>query len=283
MEVHAAYVTRPPAQKVNSAYLLDKTKRDQVLELVGRVKPDAVFDTGALHNVDYCEAHPQEAMAVNRDGTKNLADACATSGSKFVFVSTDYVFDGGRGPYSEKDVPGPINVYGQSKLEGERAATEACSRCAVVRPSVVYSWVPPETAGTSSSGKPLNFGTWLVRQLKAGNRLNIVDDQLGSPTLADDLASAMLALASSSAVGIFHTAGSTVLSRYDFSVRMAKALRLDGSLITAVRSSQFKQAARRPANSGLVSEKLRAVVGHRMMEIDEALGVFAGQVRGEAT
>jgi dTDP-4-dehydrorhamnose reductase len=110
-----------------------------------------------------------------------------------------------------------------------------------------------------------------------------VDDQIGSPTLADDLASAMLALASSSASGVFHAAGSTVLSRYDFSLKMAEALGLDASLIHPVQSSQFKQAARRPANSGLISERLWVVAGHRMMEIDEALGTFTKQMRGVAT
>jgi dTDP-4-dehydrorhamnose reductase len=282
-EVHAAYVTRPPIQNVRSSHLLDKTKRDQVMELVEKVRPEVVFDTGALQNVDYCEANPQEALAVNRDGTRNLAEACSLYGARFIFVSTDYVFDGEGGPYSEDDAANPVNAYGLSKLEGERAALEACAGCVVVRPSVVYSWVAPGDGGASSSGKPLNFGAWLIRQLQTGKQLTIVDDQFGSPTLADDLASAMMALASSSASGVVHTAGSTVLSRYEFALRMAKAVGLDESLLHPVKSSQFKQAARRPANCALISEKLRIVAGHRMMEIDEALLAFARYMRGGST
>ena len=279
-KVFGTYKSREPLESLDGSFQLNKTDKARVDEIVFRVAPDVVVDTGALHNVDYCETHTEEAYKVNRDGTGNLALASSKMGAKFVFVSTDFVFDGLKAPYTEGDLPNPTSVYAQSKLAGEKVALESNSKTIVCRPAVIYSWVrTSQQVGASSSGKPLNFGAWLASQLLAKKEVKIVTDQITSPTLADDLAGAILALSKSSANGIFHTAGDTAMSRYDFSVRLAEKIGCDPSLIHPIKSSELKQVAKRPLNSSLISTKLARVTGYSMMEIDTALDMFASQSR----
>ncbi len=281
-EVFGGHMSRPWADGQRQSVAFNKADRDSVAKALSETEPEVVVDTGALHNVDYCETHPEEAMAVNAIGTRNVAEECARNGSRLVYVSTDFVFDGNGAPYSEGSVPNPLSVYARSKLEGERHALSHTSNI-VVRPSVIYSWVPESRRGQgSASGKPLNFAAWLVSQLTAGKQVSIVNDQVASPTLADDLARAVLAIVKSGKSGLFHTAGATPLSRYDFSVKLAERLGLDAALIRPIQSSGLKQAAKRPRDSSLLSERIGKEVGYRMLGIESALDEFAGQAGVES-
>lgn len=280
--VAGTYRLRPPALEGVELCPLDKTSAAEVEATVRRLAPDAVVDTGALHNVDYCETHPDEAMAVNRDGARTLAAAAHARKARFVYVSTDFVFDGsGTPPYRESDEPRPQSVYARSKLEGERAVHDADPGSASARPSVIYSWTPLGGPAESTSGKPLNFASWLVRQVLDGRRVRIVDDQVASPTLADDLAGALLALAGRPASGVFHAAGGTPLSRYDFADRLLQRVGLGTALLDRISSDQLKQVAARPRNSSLRSDRLAREVGYRMLEIGPALDRFAAQFEAD--
>ncbi|MHB1907371.1 MAG: dTDP-4-dehydrorhamnose reductase [Nitrososphaerales archaeon] len=268
-----AYKSRKPSSSFVESYSLDKVDQEKVQSLISRVKPDIVVDTAALHNVDYCETHPEEANAINHLGTGNVARSSSKAGAKFVFISTDFVFDGKGAPYDEESTPNPESVYAKSKLDGEKASLSLNENCVVCRPAVIYSWVSAQDS-SSSSGKPLNFGAWLVSQLQNKKEVKIVTDQITSPTLADDLAQAILALSrNDSARGVFHTAGATSLSRFDFSVKVAKRFGLDEKLVHPIDSSSLKQVAKRPLNSSLVSKRL-SKYGYKMMEIDQALDRF---------
>jgi dTDP-4-dehydrorhamnose reductase len=280
--VFGTYRTRPPVIDGVSCSPLDKTKPEEVESIYRRLAPDAIVDTGALHNVDYCESHPEEAMAVNRDGVRSLASHAAATKARFVFVSTDFVFDGsGSPPYTEGDAPHPQSVYARSKLEGELAALQAHPGAAVARPSVIYSWAPLGRAADSSSGKPLNFASWLVRQALDGKELRIVDDQVASPTLADDLAGALLVLAGHRASGVFHAAGATPLSRYDFADRLLTRVGLGTGHLTRIHSDQLKQVAPRPPNSSLRSARIARELGYAMLEVGPALDRFDAQMRSD--
>lgn len=276
-EVYATYMTRRPPLEGDRSIPLDKRHRDRVFALFKELKPDVVIDTGAIHNVDYCETHRDEARAVNVEGTKNLAEACEAHDAKFVFVSTDYVFDGTKGNYSEEDVVNPVNYYGLTKLEGERAVARACSRYAIARPSVIYGYVP--SASRSSSGKPMNFAVWLIQKLRSGEPAKIVTDQYSSPTLVDSLAKALLRLAEGDEIGIFHVAGRSRLNRYEFALKIAERIGLDSELISPITTDQLKQAARRPMDSSLKVDKVERSLGLRMLTIDEALREFARQFK----
>jgi len=275
-EVYATYLSRKPPLNESKIFQIDKIDREDTMNLIQKLKPEVVIDTAALHNVDYCETHKDEAWSANVEGTRNVADACKRHGAKIIFISTDYVFDGVEGNYLEDDATNPLNYYGATKLEAEKLVGQTCSNYAIARPSVIYSYVP-FTQRESSSGKPLNFAMWLTQKLRHGESVGIVADQYSSPTLADNLAETLLKLAESEKTGIYHTAGRTRLSRYEFAVKIAQKLNFDQRLITPITTDQLKQVAKRPMDSSLSVEKIEKDLDLRMMAIDEALDRFDRQ------
>jgi len=276
--LYTTYMTRKPPLEEARTFQVDKTDREAIQGLIRRLEPDAVIDTAAVHNVDYCEAHREEVRLVNVEGTRNIAEVCGSLRAKMVFVSTDYVFDGGKGLYKETDPANPVNYYGQSKLEGEKAVREACENHAIARTSVIYSGVSTNTL-QSSSGKPLNFAMWLTQKLGKGEPVNIVTDQYSSPTLADSLAEALIKVCEQDTTGLYHVAGKTRLNRYDFTIKLAEIMGYDQSLVNPLDSSNMKQMAKRPMDSSLDVKKIERTLGIPMLNIDEALTIFSTQAK----
>jgi len=188
------------AHPKEGAVRLDVTDRGATIETVGELRPEHVVHTAALTNVDYCEDHEEEAMAVNGQGTKNVADAARMAGARVVYVSTDFVFDGSKGMYREEDPVNPISVYAYSKLMGEYHVKELKGHV-IARTSVVY--------GNARQ----NFVTWVRDSLAKGQAIKVVTDQYNSPTLSYDCALAIAALIKNGAEGTYHTAGGERISR----------------------------------------------------------------------
>lgn len=274
--LYATYMTRRPTLDSSRVYQVDKINDKSIQELIAKIKPYAVIDTAALHNVDQCETNKEEAHLVNTIGTRSIANACQRNEAKMVFVSTDYVFDGKKGLYRETDQPAPINIYGQSKLEGEQAIKEECENHAIARTSVIYSWVPANSS-QSSSGKPLNFAMWINQKLSKGELLSIVTDQYSSPTLADNLAETLIKICEDDVRGLYHVTGKTRINRYDFTVKLAEKMGYNTSLIKPVTSSRLKQVAERPMDSSLNVEKIENRLKTPMLSIDQALTIFKTQ------
>jgi dTDP-4-dehydrorhamnose reductase len=197
-----------------------------------------------MTNVDACEADRLAAWKANALGPKNVASVAKDTGSKLIYVSTDYVFDGERGMYREDDQTCPINYYGESKLAGERFVREICPDSVIARTSVLYGQNPVRQ----------NFVTWAVDEMKKGNRINIVNDQYTSPTLSSNLADMILGIRDQA--GVFHTCGSERINRYDFTIKIARAFRLDESLVNPITSDQLSWKARRPMDSSLDTSKV---------------------------
>lgn len=233
-----------------------------------------VIHCGAMTDVDGCERDPASAYAINERATRLLAEACSRYRAHLLMVSTDYVFDGADehpGPYSEDDPVHPLGHYGRSKWYGELAVRGACegkTAWTICRTSVVYGSTPWTRA---------NFLTWLLTKLRNGEPIKIVDDQIGSPTLADDLADMLIEIARQQATGVFHTAGGTIVDRYRFALSVANQFGLDSSLIQPVASSEFQQAARRPLKAGLRIDKLRQKLGVTPLSLDESLLRFQAE------
>jgi dTDP-4-dehydrorhamnose reductase len=276
--LYATYMTRKPPLEKERTFQVDKTDREVIQGLIRRLEPDAVIDTAAIHNVDYCETHKDEAKNINTLGTLNVAEVCGKQEAKMVFVSTDYVFDGERGLYNETDKINPVNYYGQSKYDGELAVMKYCTNYSIARTSVIYSHVDIN-AIQSSSGKPLNFAMWLTQKLGKGESINIVTDQYSSPTLADSLAQALLKICEQDVTGLYHIAGKTRINRYDFAVKLAEKMGYDKSLIKPIDSTGLKQLAKRPMDSSLDVSKEEKTLGMPMLNIDEALSIFTTQVK----
>jgi dTDP-4-dehydrorhamnose reductase len=251
---HAQYATVGLAQ-------LDLTDHTGVARAVDQVRPDWIFCPAGLSFVDYCEEHPDEAMATNRDGPAAAARAAEAAGAGFVYYSTDYVFDGKGGPFGEDDAPRPLCIYGRSKHEGEQAVLAACRRAIVIRTSVVYG---PER-------QEKNFVYQLLRAAHAGTGFRLAADQKASPSYNPDVAAASVELAESNLVGIWHIAGPEVLDRYAFALRISRAFALDTSKLTSVTTAALGQKAPRPLDGGLKVAKAQARLKTRLRGPDEGL------------
>ena len=228
---------------------LDTTSADDVDRVIDDARPEALVHAGAFTNVDGAEKQRDLAWASNAEATGIVARACASRGVRLVYLSTEYVFDGTAGPYRETDPVNPLGWYAKTKQAGEQAVIAAGGSWAIARTTVVYGYAQHVRA---------NFVLWLVGKLRAGERVSIVDDQIGSPTLAENLAEMVIALAHSHENGVFNTAGADVLSRLEFSRRIAESFGLDASLIDPSTTASLGQAAPRPLKAGLLMDKFRA-------------------------
>lgn len=237
---------------------IDITSPESVMKVVGELKPEVVINCAAYTDVDGCESNIETAMAVNGEGVGYLAMACRDSGALLVQISTDYIFDGGKGtPYVEDDAPCPLSVYGESKLAGEMNAA-FCPEYLIVRTQWLYGL----------HGK--NFVETMLRLGAEKDELAVVDDQVGSPTWTVDLARAIIALIDGGCRGIYHAANSEYCSWNGF----AKAIFEEAGLNVAVKpmtTTELNRPARRPLYSTLECSKLTGDTGFRPQAWRDAL------------
>jgi dTDP-4-dehydrorhamnose reductase len=218
------------------------TDEASVMDAVMAIRPRWVINTAAMTSVDGCERDPDLAYAVHVDGTRHLVRACERAGSGLITLSTNYVFDGAAGMYHEGDVAYPLNVYGQSKLEGERVVAQANCPHIVIRTAVLYGY---------RVGCRPNFVTWALGALKKGEAIRVVTDEWTNPTYIDDLAMFIFELCQSNFQGLVHFGGRDFLSRFEMVERMCAIFDFDLDLVTPVTSAEFKQPAKRPLRAGL--------------------------------
>ena len=257
---------------VEGAWPLGITDARAVEHAMAFVKPDWVFCPAGLTHVDYCEEHPDEALAVNRDGPLHAARMAQRGGAGFVYYSTEYVFDGERGPYAEDDPARPLSRYGLSKWEGERAILEAMRRAIVVRTTVVY--------GPDRQEK--NFVYQLIRNCRSGQGMRIPVDQVSSPTYNADLAAASVELAERELTGVYHLAGDGVLDRFAFALLACRVFGLDASRLTPVSTAALGQKAPRPLKGGLSIAKARAVLRTLLQSPEAGLRAMREAIEGTA-
>jgi dTDP-4-dehydrorhamnose reductase len=225
---------------------MDITDRDKTCDIIQKIRPDWILNAAAYTDVDGAEKNKELCWRVNVDGVENLCHAVSRSGARLVHISTDYVFDGKSGPYSEEARPNPLGYYGRSKLAGENVLIGSSCRFAIIRTMILYGHAP---------GIRPNFVTWLIEKLKRQEPVRIVTDQYGNTTLADELALGIWHCVEHDFTGILNIAGREITDRLTFAVQVAQVFQLDHSLISPVTTVQLNQAAPRPLNSGLVVEK----------------------------
>jgi dTDP-4-dehydrorhamnose reductase len=225
---------------------LDITRLDPVTKMMKEIKPDFVINAAAFTDVDRCESEPDLAYLVNGIGARNIAIACEEISCPVIQISTDYVFDGTKdGPYHEWDGTAPINQYGLSKLMGERFVTYLTNRFYVVRTSWLYG----------KNGK--NFVDTIGRLLSERDGIDVVSDQVGSPTFTLDLARKLREIVGKG-YGTYHITNSGKCSWHEFAVAIAEKMGIV-KRISPVTSEMFKRPAKRPANS---------VLGHTMLRLE---------------
>jgi dTDP-4-dehydrorhamnose reductase len=246
---HFALVT---ASRRSGEIRLDITDGESVRQAVAEITPDVVVLCAAYTDVDGCERNPEEAYRVNAFGAANVASACVDAGARLLFISTDYVFDGAkRSGYTEWDTPRPLNVYGASKLAGERWIREICPRHWIVRSAWLYGW----------GGRC--FPQTILNAAREGRPLRVVNDQTGSPTFTRDLADVLLQMVQQNvAYGTYHAVNQGSATWYEVAcevIRLATERRLlSGEVsVTPVSSPEWLSPTRRPACSVLRMERLR--------------------------
>lgn len=226
-------------------------------------RPEVVIHAAAMTQVDECEQNKIDCWNVNVTATRFLLDACKETGSRFIYISTDFVFDGLQGPYTEEAEPNPINYYGSSKWGAEKAVIESGLQWTIVRTVLV--------TGNPLSGTRQNIITWVKDKLEKGEKIRVVDDQYRTPTFADDLATGILLVLEKNAQGIFHISGKESLTPYAMAVETARLLDLDESLIEKTDSATLSQAAMRPARTGFVITKAEKELGYQPHSFRESL------------
>jgi dTDP-4-dehydrorhamnose reductase len=246
-------------------FTVDITEKEQTLKSIVTTAPSVVVHTAAETDVDRCETERDLAQRINVGGTANIAAGCARVGAKLILISTDYVFDGLKGNYTETDEPNPISYYGLTKLEAERIVASASSDSLIVRSSVLYGWHPSK----------LNFATWILKGLHERQTLKVVNDHINSPTFADNLAEAIRRGIERNSQGVLHVAGSERITRFDFARRIAREFDLDERLLSPVKMTDLNWIARRPRDSSLSVGKAEKELGVELFGVDRGLDEMA--------
>ncbi|HEX6170506.1 MAG TPA: SDR family oxidoreductase [Chitinophagaceae bacterium] len=241
---------------------MDFTDPFSIHDVFENIKPDVVVHAGAMSKPDECEMDQMKAYLVNAEGTVQLLINSEELKSFFIFLSTDFVFDGERGMYSEDDTPRPVNYYGRTKLEAEEAVKEYEDGWAIVRTVLVY--------GKNHSGHN-NILKIVKEKLEKGEEYNVVDDQVRTPTYVGDLAKGIVSIIEKKATGVFHLSGKDILTPYQMAIKTAEHLKLDSSMIKKVTAASFSQPAKRPLKTGFIIDKARNELGYEPMSFEEGL------------
>jgi dTDP-4-dehydrorhamnose reductase len=262
---------RLPAYPNYTYHSLDITDPVQVEQVMALEKPDYVIHTAAMTNVDTCELEKQTCWQLNVKAVEYLAEACLKHNSFLLHLSTDFIFDGEHGPYTEEAAARPINYYGESKLAAEQILLQSNIRWAIARTVLVY--------GIAHDMSRSNIILWVKKSLEEKKPIQVVDDQWRTPTLAEDLAMACNLIIRQEAQGIFNISGKDLLTPYQMALQTADYFQLDASLITRVDSSTFTQSARRPLKTGLIIDKASRELNYQPHSFSDGIAIVAGQFR----
>ena len=265
-EVYSIYHDEKPIY--GTSIRLDLTDLEKIKQVIQKIKPDIVIHLAAMTNVDDCETEKGLAQTLNVKSTKILAKESAKINSFFVYVSTDYVFDGNEGMKNENDIPNPLGYYGKTKLEGEISLNDLASSWAIARTSTPF--------GIHSKKK--SFPLWIKENLESNKEIKVLTDQYTSPTYVPNLSKMIIEVSIKQINGIIHLAGSTRISRYDFAIMIAEKLGLDKSLILKAKTEDMSWKAKRPKDSSLNVTKAKEILKEKPQTIQESLSLFIEEI-----
>lgn len=226
-----------------------------------------IIHTAAMTNVDACELNPSACYAINHLASQHLFEIANAKNIHFTLLSTDFVFDGETGNYSETDQPNPLSVYGKSKwLAEQELLNSTYTNWAIARTIIVY--------GTGYKLNKSNIFSWLLNELSQGKEVSLITDHFRAPTWAEDLATGCIAIVKNNSTGIFHLSGPETLSIFEIGIRVAKFLGVSDKLIKASDSNTLNQAAPRPPRTGFNLTKAMTELGYQPHTIEETLGLL---------
>ena len=243
---------------------MDICSVEDIKSVFDRFIPTHVIHTAAMTNVDECEDFPLECEKLNVEATQLLFEAAQKIGAHFQLLSTDFVFDGLKGNYSETDTPNPLSVYARSKVSAEKLVTTSrYLNYSIVRTIILY--------GTANNLSRSNIVCWAKEALSKGEPMTIIDDQFRAPTWADDLAWACIRICSLNKTGLYHIAGPETMSIYDLVVRVANFYGFLKESLTKSDSLSLNQKAKRPPKTGFDLQKAQAELSYKPKTVEETL------------
>ena len=266
-EVYSCYNVEKPEFGIPTH--LDILKKDKIEKILQSIKPNVVIHLAAITDVDLCERQKELAVLINTKSTEILAQESSKQDTYFVYMSTDYVFDGKQGLKNENDMPNPLNFYGKSKLDGEIALNNLTSPYIIVRTSTPFG----------IHLKKKSFPLWIKENLESKKETPVLIDQYTSPTFVPNLSKMLIEVATKQITGIIHLAGSTRISRYDFAKIIAEKLDLDETLLKPTKMAEMKWDAQRPQDSSLDVSKAIAILDNKPQKIERSLELLINQIR----
>jgi len=223
---------------------LDITNKKSVESVVKKHSPDMIVNCAAVTDVDFCEGHPQIAEAVHVGGTKFLSEAADAISAKFIHISTDFIFDGRKGNYTEEDLPNPLGVYARTKYEGEKVV----SKNAIIARTCIYGW---------NIQNKQSLVEWIINKLKKKEYVSLFVDSFFSPIYTGDFSQIILEMFEKNLKGIYHIAGSEKINKYNFGLKVAKVFNLNKEYIKPVKFDSIKRKAKRPKDTSLCCDKIK--------------------------
>lgn len=248
---------------------MDLTNFENMTKVIENIKPDIIIHLAAMTNVDLCEKETDLALKINAKATEIISKQAAKHDSFFVYVSTDYVFDGEKGMKKENDSTNPIDHYGKSKLEGENAVRDLASSWCIARTSTPFGIHPQKKS----------FPLFVIENLQAKKEINVITDQYTSPTYVPNLSRMIIEIATRQIVGIMHVGGATRISRYEMAEMIADKLSLDKKLFKPTTINEMNWIAKRPKDSSLDVSKAFAILNEKPQAIEQSLDYFIQELR----
>jgi dTDP-4-dehydrorhamnose reductase len=240
----------------------DLTNEAQTRAVLGGRTPELIIHCASMTDVDACQREPQKAYAENVLATGHVAASAREAGAHLVHVSTDYVFDGENGPYTEDSLPNPRGAYALTKHAAEEVVRTLCPSWAIARTAVVFGWPP---------AAKLNFGAWLVTALAEKKPTKLFQDQRVSPTLAGNLAAMLAEIGLKRAAGVWNLCGKDQVSRVEFGLILCEVFDFDKTLLTAVNMADVALPSPRPLRSGLLTDKAERELDEKPLPLRQAL------------
>jgi dTDP-4-dehydrorhamnose reductase len=265
--VYSCYHDEKPFHGIS--ILLDLTDTNKIIQTLQETKPDRVIHLAAMTGVDLCEAQQELATTVNVKATEIMAQQAAKINAFFLYVSTDYVFDGIKEMKKEGDLTNPLGFYGKSKLEGEIALNKLASGWCIARTSTPFGIHP----------KKKSFPLWVKENLELKKEIPVVTDQFTSPTYVPNLSKMLIEVATRQISGIIHVSGATRISRYNLAQLVAEKLHLDKKLLVPTKIDTMNWKAQRPKDSSLDVSLANEILNEKPQKIEQSLELFFSELQ----
>jgi dTDP-4-dehydrorhamnose reductase len=250
---------------------LDITNEEQLTAVFETYKPETLINTAAFTNVDACELNKEACWKLNVEAVVSMIELCKKHNTHFIHLSTDFVFDGTAGPYSETDEPNPLSYYAISKHESEKLLMKSDLQWAIIRTIIIY--------GVVDDGQRSNVVLWTKNSLEQQKDINVITDQYRSPTLAEDLADACVQCAMRKATGIYHVSGAEQMSIWESVNTVADYFNLDKKYLHPITTASLQQPAARPLVTGFNIEKAKRDLDYKPHSFIEGLAIVDSQLK----